>query len=169
MDIIAAALSAAIAIGALVVSVRTARRQHRLHARQTELQARQTELQERLVELETARERDRVRAARRAFVVASIERETRTHTRTPSTSLFLRLSNEGRAGAREIRVFVNGKPLVEDEMIIPGEPEITELGAGATARYFLLPTHNTPPVMNIRLTWVDNSGESGEWTSQLKL
>lgn len=173
------------AIVAIVVSIvaalhswRTSRRQQQLHttqtdlqARQTDLQARQTEQQERLVELETARERDRLMDARRAYVVASIDREKRqfpTH-RSPTTGYFLRLSNEGKAAARDIRLLLDGGPIHQHSLIPRNEEEFTTLGPGASNRYHLLVMLGSHRIIHVELTWTDESGEPGRWTSQLTL
>jgi len=144
----------------------TSTRQHRLGERQTDLQAR-------LVDVESAREKDRLRTTRAAALVASVVRQTEhwtaVHVRPARVDYFLRIANEGQAEARNIVVRFDGRPPAEHPLTVKGEPEVTRLGPGADARYFLAVTTNSPRLLEVELAWEDDSGEPGRWASEVKL
>ncbi len=155
-----------ISVIALLVSFVSVVLAWRTSGHQHQLQLRDTDLQERLVALETAREKDRLRASRSAQVTASIVRE---HVRASRTDYWLRIANEGRAAAGNIRVLLDEKPALEHELTLSGEDEITTLGPGADARYHLAVTMGSPRVVLVRVSWDDESGDPGLWISQLKI
>jgi hypothetical protein len=156
-----------VSIVALVVSLASVIVAWRTSHHQRRLQGRQNELQERLVELETARERDRLRQARSAQLLASIERVEKGKPHVPRTDYFLKIVNHGQAAARDIRILLDGKPMSEHPLIIRGEPELAKLGPGAESRSYLAFTMGSDRVFDVRVTWNDEAGP-GEWESQLK-
>lgn len=155
-----------VSVVSVVLAWKTSRSQH-------QLQLRDTDLQERLVGLETAREEERLKVSRSAQLTASIVREkenwTAVHVRAARTDYWLRIANEGRAAARNIRVLLDEKPALEHELTLRGEDEITNLGPGADARYHLAVTMGSPRVVQVSLSWDNESGDPGLWMSQLKI
>lgn len=152
------ALALVVSIVSVIAAVRTANTQNRL--------------QERLVTLETAREQDRLRQARSAELRASIERSER-HFRERmvgrSSDVALVIRNEGVAPARAIRVMLDGKPALEHALIPRGGSDLTKLGAGASFRYLLAMSFQSPDVLDIMIEWDDESECARRWESQLKL
>lgn len=118
------------------------------------------DLQERLVALESARERDRLAAAKRARVVAFVRTIGR------STKLFLR--NEGEGPARAIQVFFDGQPMSEHPVAVSGDSPPTALGSQGEVNVLIAPTHGTPIRALVTVAWEDDSGP-GRWESDLKL
>lgn len=135
--------------------------------------SRQNALQERMVTLEDARERDRLRQARSAEVRASIQRET-PHWREARLAgkgqqYWLVVRNDGSVTARNVDVLLDGRPALEHPLVPRGENDITDLGPGADFRYILAVTLGSARVLNARVEWQDDSGESRTWESQLKV
>jgi hypothetical protein len=135
--------------------------------------SRQNALQERMLAFEDARERDRLKSARSAEVRASIQREaphwreSRLAGKGPQYWLVVR--NEGLVTARNIRVLLDGKSVLEHPLVPRGEDEVKTLGPGAESRYILAVTMGGPSVLDARIDWEDDSGQSRQWESQLKV
>lgn len=144
-DIILTAITALIAVWAIVVSRQTA--------------SRQTQLQERLLALEGSRERDRRLASTTAKVSAHFE--------GPTSTRKLVIVNEGPSSARLISVTINGTPLMEHDRIPRGQQVVRNLGPGGRAAYLFSLTMGTPSVYTIAIEWEDDSGRPGSWSSEL--
>lgn len=147
-------LATVISIVALVVSIvfgvvawRTATRQNALHKQ--------------LADIEGARERDRLRLARSAMVSASILHVGRTYR--------LIVENGGNASARQIKVRLDGQDALKHPLVPRGEDELTTLGPGASTQYVLVVMMGSARVLDVCITWEDDSGEPGRWESQLKV
>lgn len=152
-------LAVLVSIAAIFFAWRTASRQNALH--------------ERMVALEDARERDRLRQARSAQMRASIHRES-PHWREARLAgkglqYWLVVRNDGSVTARDVRVLLDGRPVLEHPLVPRGENEITDLGPGAEFRYILAVTLGSARVLNARIEWRDGSGEARTWESQLKV
>jgi hypothetical protein len=122
--------------------------------------ARQNQLQERLLSFEATRERDRLTASRSASLRSWIE---------GGRDYKLIIINEGSSEARSIRTSIDGEPVLSHRLVPRGVAEITKLGPGATISYLLAVTMGTNPVISVSLSWQDDSGEPGQWSSQLNL
>lgn len=152
-------LAVVVSVAAILASRQTANRQNALH--------------ERMVALEDARERDRLRQARSAEVRASIQRdaphwrEARLAGKGPQYWLVVR--NDGSVTARNVRVLLDGRPVLEHPLVPRGENDITDLGPGADFRYVLAVTLGSARVLDARIEWQDDSDETRTWESQLKL
>ena len=134
--------------------------------------SRQSQHQERLVTLETAREQDRQRLARSAEVRASIDREKqdfreRMIRRSPTYWLVIR--NDGMVLAQNVRILLDGKPLLEHSLVPKGEEEITTIGAGTEHRYILAVSLQLAKIVDVLIQWDDDSGEPKRWESRLKM
>jgi hypothetical protein len=123
--------------------------------------SRQTALQKQMADIEGARERDRVRQARSADVSAVVQHIGRDYR--------LIIGNTGNAVARNLKVLLDGQPALQHRLVPRGEDELTTLGAGAATRYILAVTMGSPRVLDVLLTWDDDSGGPGRWESQLKI
>jgi hypothetical protein len=123
--------------------------------------SRQNALQKQIADIEGARERDRLKQAHSAEVSAAVQhlgRECR-----------LIVGNTGNAVARNLKVLVDGQAALQHRLVPRGEDELTTLGPGASTRYILAVTMGSPRVLDVLLSWEDDSGEQGRWESQLKI
>ena len=145
--IVIAALALGVSIWSVVSTRRTAQRQ--------------TELQERLLALETARDEARARQTQHASVRAAIQKTGRDWR--------LIVLNEGPAPARNVRVELDGGPLMAHMLVPRGQDEVTLLGPGAHSRYLLAPAMGKPVTIHALVTWDDYSGNGCSWESQLSL
>jgi hypothetical protein len=146
-------LSLTIAIIALGISIWATVRSNKLGVRQNQLQ-------EKLFALEASRERDRQVASRSATLRAWIE-----HGR----DYRLMIVNEGPSEARSLKTLIDAGPVLSHPLVSRGLEEITGLGPGATASYLLAVAGGTKPILSISLSWEDDSGKPGQWSSQLNL
>jgi hypothetical protein len=79
----------------------------------------------------------------------------------------LQFYNQGSGTARQIQIFVNGKPISEDGRIAFRSAAFETLGPGAVANVLATATIGTDPVYRLRITWEDESGREGIWESDL--
>ena len=114
-----------------------------------------------MLALETAREESRLKQARSADVKAAVQKVGR--------EFRLVVANEGPVSAKNLRVLLDGKPLLEHRLILRGENEITMLGPGVQASYILAVTMGSAGLLNVKILWDDESGEPRQWESQLKV
>jgi type II secretory pathway pseudopilin PulG len=122
----------------------------------------QAELQQRLLALEISREQTRARQAQSAQVRAAIKK-------TGARDWRLFVVNEGAVTARNVKVELDGAPLLTHTLVPRGQDELTKLGPGASVRYLLAPAMQKPMSVEARITWDDDSGETRFWESQLNL
>ncbi len=153
ISIIAAVISA-IAIG---VSIWTHNRNHKLQAR--------------IVALEEAREKDRLAEKKKANLTANIEKEVliSRNGRKQTNQHFLYIENSGNSEARNIKVNLDGKPLLEHSTILKNTEEITQVGPNSDFRYLLVLSMQGRPPSSIEITWEDDSGEPGKYSTTLTL
>ena len=152
ISIIAAVISA-IAIG---VSIWTHGRSHKL--------------QTRIVALEEAREKDRLAEKQKANLTARISRELLTRGTRSATQHFLYIENSGNSEARNIKVNLDGKPLLEHPTIMNDTEEIHQVGPNSDFRYLLvLSSMRGRPPSSIEISWEDDSGELGKYNTTLTL
>jgi hypothetical protein len=143
MEVVVAAVSAGIALAALVVSIVVARRQ--------------TRIQERLAAVEEARRAEEVEARGRARVVVSIQHEKRGER---GLADWLVLHNEGPALARGALVEV------EEGKGVPGVIGLDALPAdlqpGQSLRFILTVAMGDGPTMPVTVQWADSAGSHRE-------
>jgi hypothetical protein len=159
VDVIVAAVSAAIALAALVVSIVVA-------VKQAKIAVEQTAIQERLAGVEVARRAEEVEARGRARVTASVARSGRTEpiigTGTAaivSWQVWLVLRNDGPAPARGVELMDEGPqaPRVMGLEILPVDLQ------PAQQMVFAIPVGLAdPPVVRVRVRWTDEAGEHEE-------
>jgi hypothetical protein len=75
----------------------------------------------------------------------------------------------GTLRARNVKLELDGGPLLAHTLVPRGQEEVTKLGPGAHARYVLAPAMGKPMTVEARVTWDDDSGEGHSWESQLNL
>src|SRR5215212_2766264 len=114
MEVAVNAVTAAIALAALVVSIRVSRRQ-------TRIQEQQTGIQERLAAVEEARRADEVAARGRAQVTATIQ-PGRLADQGPGVRMVLVLRNDGPAVARRVLATVEERPGTPRPLGVGGTP-----------------------------------------------
>lgn len=149
-----AAVISAIAIG---VSIWTHNRNHKLQAR--------------IVALEEAREKDRLAEKKKANLTAKITKEElrRSSTSRIYWQYHLVVENKGLSEARDIEIILAGKPILEHPAIPQGTDEITRVGPNSSIQYLLAPSMGNYPPFDIEITWEDDSGEVGEYSTTLTL
>jgi hypothetical protein len=152
VDVVVAAVSASIALAALVVSILVARRQ--------------TAIQERVAAIEEARRAEEVDARRRARVTASIAvsgaAEPVMGTVTApvvSWHVWLVLRNDGPALARGVELVDEGPqaPRVMGLDLLPVDLQ------PAQQMVFPIPVgHADDPIVRVRVRWTDEAGKHEE-------
>jgi hypothetical protein len=110
LGVVVGVLALGVSIWSVVSSRRTANRQ--------------AELQQRLLALEIGREEDRVRQAKSAKVRAAIQKTDRDWR--------LLVMNEGEVTARNVKLELDGGPLLAHTLVPRGQDEVTKLGPGAS-------------------------------------
>ena len=119
--------------------------------------------------LERARERDRKREAGKALLVARLEAVPRPPD-NKQTDYSIRISNSGRADARNVRCTVDGLPIAEAPGIVDGQRVIRSIPPGGTFpikiggighMWHRAKEMNDDAQAIIELTWEDQSGEPG--------
>jgi len=152
ISIIAVVISA-IAIG---VSIWTHNRNHKL--------------QTRIVALEEAREKDRLAEKQKANLTAKITKEVlpRSGSIKIDTTYYLQIENKGSSEARDVKIKLDNKSLLEHPAIID-EREIQQIGPQSHIQHLLSLTTKTYPPFDIEITWEDDSGELGKYSTTLTL
>jgi hypothetical protein len=115
--------------------------------------------QKRQVEIEEIREKDRIKAMRKADLVARLVDDDRWD--------LLVIENKGSAEAREIVILINGRPLSEYEGFVDSHSEIRRVGPYSSFHYPMVLTMSMNPSFELTITWVDDSGETGLYQSTL--
>jgi hypothetical protein len=150
--VVVAAISAALSLAALVVSVMLAWRQTHLQLLWMILARRQTELQARVAAIEEARRAEEVKARGRARVTA----------RYDPSFLVLCLTNDGPATARGVTVEV--RPIGDGE---PPAPDLRDLPMDLRPgqQLFLDAQHASPDratSITATVRWTDDTGDQDE-------
>jgi heme exporter protein D len=120
--------------------------------------------QKRLLTIEEQRERDRLAETQKARLTARIVKEP-SRNRTPN--YYLEIANNGEGEAREIRVTLDGAPVMEHRSVVMTGTDITQIGVRSSARYMLAPTQAIRLPRTVELAWVDDSGEPGHYRTTL--
>jgi len=109
--------------------------------------------------------RENIRKFKKANLVASLDREPQRN----YIRFTLVINNEGNSEAREIKVRIDGKPLLEHPVIPSNETEIRTVGPKSFIRYNLaIASGNTGP-FEVEIGWSDDSGEPGSYRTTLTL
>jgi hypothetical protein len=143
MEIAVAAISAAIALAALVVSIRVAHRQ--------------TRIQERMAAIEEVRWAQEVDARARAQMTASVQPDERED-RAGDNQLVLR--NEGPAVAHAVRATVEEGPRIPPVFGLEILP--VNLQPGQEMRFTVAPTMGDRGRLRVTVCWTDAAGEHQE-------
>ena len=109
--------------------------------------------------IEKARERDRIKESKKAKITVHRIEDAR-HSK-------LLVKNEGEAEAREITMKMDGKPVLEHEIIPEGETEKRFLGPKSHFHYIMTPILAKRSVIDIEITWQDDSDEQGNYRTTI--
>ena len=86
-----------------------------------------------------------------------------------SPTYWLVIRNDGMVLAQNVRILLDGKPLLEHSLVPKGEEEITTIGAGTEHRYILAASLQSARIVDVLIQWNDDSGEPKRWESRLKI
>jgi len=127
--------------------------------------------QNRLVDIEEVREKDRLAEKNKANLTAKIIKEAlpRSGSIKIDTNYYLQIENKGSSEARDVKVVLDGKPLLEHPTILKNIEEITQVGPNTDFRYLLVLSMQGRPPSNIEIEWEDDSGEPGNYSTTLTL
>ena len=151
-DIIAL-IAVAIAALALFNNWRTGRQTNDLFKRQVDLQ-------DRLTQIEQSREYARIMQSRKAELQAELRSVDRG-----SYRLFIK--NTGQGMARNVKVILDGKPVLEHPAIPQGEQVARLIGPGSEISYLMAISFDCHPPFELSITWDDESGETGKYSTSL--
>jgi len=146
-----------VAIAAIVVSAKSSKRSNKT--------------QEGLLKIEKDREQDRLYDRTKACLTAQIVAVPWTVINKTVMKVLLRIENKGLAEARDIRVILDGKSVMEYATFTENQEkkEITQVGPKSYFDYLLGYGTNTPKPASAEISWADDSGESGEYRTTLTL
>jgi len=151
-DIIAL-IAAVIAALALFNNWRTGRQTNDLFKRQVDLQ-------HRLTQIEQSREYARI--------IQSLKAELRAELRSVDRGSYrLFIKNTGQGTARNVKVILDGKPVLEHPAIPRGEQEARLIGPGSEISYLMAISFDCHPPFELSITWDDESGDTGKYSTSL--
>jgi len=153
ISIIAAVISA-IAIG---VSIWTHNRNHKLQAR--------------IVALEEAKEKDRLTEKKKACLTAKITKEEGQNSGLITTyrRYYLHIENKGLSEARNVKIVLDDKPVMEHPGIRKTQSEVKQIGPESPFRYEFEEGFMRNLPLKVEITWEDDSGEHGQYSTTLTL
>ena len=153
ISIIAAVISA-IAIG---VSIWTHNRNHKLQAR--------------IVALEEAREKDRLAEKQKAYLTAKIIKEVlpRSGSIKIDTNYYLQIENKGSSEARNVELLLADKTIFEHPAVQNPSEEVKHVGPQSPFRYKFSNGFMRDLPLKIEISWEDDSGELGKYSTTLTL
>ena len=115
--------------------------------------------QKRQVEIEEIREKDRQKEMRKADLVARLVDDDGRR--------LLVIENKGPAEAREIVILLNDRTLSEYQGFVRQQPEIRRVGPYSSFHYLMVLTMGMDLSFEITITWTDDSGENGRYSTTL--
>jgi hypothetical protein len=128
-------------------------------------------LQKRIVALEEARERDRLTDKRKAYLVAKIVKEELA--RSGDSRIFrtyhLVVENKGLAEARNIVLLLADTPVLKNSAVINSQTEVKQIGPQSSFRYEFEKGFMKNLPLKVDITWEDDSGEPGKYSTTLTL
>jgi hypothetical protein len=146
ISVIISGFSLVVAVLALTISWRTARRQ---------------------LQIEETRESDRKIREKKADLIAYIKRETIHRGTSSAEQYFLYLENKGLCEARNINLTIDGQKITEHRCFLKGTAEIRQLGPGATGEYLLSMPMDMSAPSETKITWEDDSSKERQWSTTL--
>lgn len=129
------------------------------------------QIEKKQLEIEERREKDRLAEKQKANLTAEIVSEPLLSLsgRRQTTRHLLRIHNTGLAQARNIKVLLGGKSLLEHPAILQNTVEVSEVGPKSPIQYVLVLSSATYPPFDLEITWSDDSKEPGFYQTTLTL
>jgi len=155
--IIISILSLLVSVIAIGVSIWTHNRSHNL--------------QKRIVFLEEEREKDRQVEKGKANLTAKIEKEelSRSGTSRIHRIYFLVIENKVLSEARNIELLLKDHAILGNHLLQNVQKEVDQIGPHSYIRYEFSSGFMRELPLPIRITWNDDSGESGKYQTTLTL
>jgi hypothetical protein len=127
--------------------------------------------QKRLVDIEDARELDRLAEKKKAYLTAKFTKEESSRSRTSRIyrKCYLEVENKGLSEARNIKLVLDNKPVMEHSGILQTQSEVKQVGSESGFRYELAVTGGPKVPSKVEISWEDDSGEPGEYSTMLTL
>lgn len=149
-----------IALVAVVISALALFNSWRTGKKNNDLIGQQVELQQRLTQIEQSREYARM--------MQSLKAELRAELRSVGRGSYrLFIKNTGQGTARNVKVILDGKPVLEHPAIPRGEQEARLIGPGSEISYLMAISFDCHPPFELSITWDDESGETGKYGTSL--
>jgi hypothetical protein len=128
-------------------------------------------LQERILFLEEERERDRKTEKGKANLTAKIEEEELPHSGASRIhkKYFLVIENKGLSEARNIELLLKDQAVLGNCLFQNVQREVNQIGPHSHFRYEFSNGFMRELPLSARITWHDDSGESGKYHTTLTL
>lgn len=117
-------------------------------------------LQQRLVELEQEREKAKYVQSLQAVLRAEFRNARHVSSR-------LVISNSGKGTARSVKVLLDGVPLLEHDVIPKGVEKVDIIGPESEISYAIAIDRACHPPFALEMTWDDDSGQQGKYSTTL--
>jgi hypothetical protein len=140
-----------ISASSIVVAIIALKRSSKAH-RET------IDIQKKVVKIEEERESDRKRRSKSAVLKAEMRETSKGGNR-------LYVINSGEAGARNVKVWMDGKPLNEHRASVKGSEIPTLIGPHSEGSCFLALTLACSPPFDLKINWDDDYDEHREYRS----
>lgn len=128
-------------------------------------------MEKKLLEIEEAREEDRLAEKQKANLTAEII--TKESPRSGSIKIdrkcYLQIENKGLGEARNIKLVLDNKPVMEHPGISKPQSEVKRVGPESKFRHELAVTGGPNVPSYVEITWEDDSGELGFYGTTLTL
>jgi hypothetical protein len=120
--------------------------------------------QRRQVRIAESAEQERAEAKKRALLSARIVNGSQRNSHK------LAVENSGQGTARDIRILMDGRPLIEHHSAVVQASELPQvIGPGSEVTFLLSITLSLPPPAHILIDWNDDTGEPSRFESSLSL
>jgi len=124
------------------------------------LMKKQVAIQDRLTQIEQSREQ--------AKIIQSLKADLRAEIRQVKQSTWrLFVTNGGRGTARNVRVMLDGKPLLEHDVIPGGQEEVKIIGPKSEISCCMAMSYSCSPPFDFDVTWEDDTGQQGLYRTTL--
>jgi len=124
------------------------------------------DIQRRLVQIEQTRDHDRAIQSLKAALRPKLHSTQNINRRSKDYQLVI--ENSGQGTARNVKAFLDGKPLLEHPALPGGMQEVSLIGSGSGISYPLFIAMGGPrPPFEFMVTWDDDSGEPGRYSTTL--
>jgi hypothetical protein len=127
--------------------------------------------QKRLVDIEDAREQDRLAEKNKANLIAKITKEElrRSSTSRIHWKYHLVVENKGLSEARNVQLLLADKTILEHPAVQNPREEVKHVGPQSSFKYEFSSGFMRDLPLKTKITWEDDSGELGEYSTMLTL